>query len=59
MKLFIYVFSEDVKQYLIKKGFTLLKEDPQNGIYVFKNEPDIDLYSLSSSTFALSDTLTF
>ena len=42
---FVYVFSEENKELLLKKGFVLLKDGAKdangNIVYVFKNDPDI------------------
>lgn len=58
---FIYIQGEDARDEFLAKGFTLLKSDEQNNLYVFTSS---DLYSLTFDTdgkqkFALSNTLTF
>lgn len=35
---FIYVFEERAKKDLQKRGYTLLKEDTKNQIWVFENK---------------------
>lgn len=35
---FIYVFEERAKKDLMKRGYNLLKEDPENQIWVFENK---------------------
>lgn len=40
---FIYVMDKKSKKELLKRGFTLLKEDKRNGVWVFENKySDID-----------------
>lgn len=58
---FIYIQGEDARDEFLAKGFTLLKSDEQNHLYVFTSS---DLYSLTfdadgKQKFALSNTLTF
>lgn len=57
MKKFIYVFSEDDKNILIAKGYTLIKSDELSNTYVFENQPEQD-FSLNVS-LVYSDTMTF
>lgn len=38
MGLFIYVFDEKAKKDLQKRGYTLLKEDRKNQIWIFENK---------------------
>ncbi len=35
MKKFIYVFNKEDKDKMLKRGFTLLKNDERNSMYVF------------------------
>lgn len=58
MEKFIYVFNHDTRDDLIKLGFTILKSDDDNGIYVFANQPSL-LFAISDASYLLSDTLTF
>lgn len=58
---FIYIQGEDARDEFLAKGFTLLKSDEQNHLYVFTSS---DLYSFTFNIddkhkFALSNTLTF
>ncbi len=59
---FIYVMDKKAKKELLKKGFTLLKEDKANGIWVFENKyaNDEACFSLDvECPHVLSDVLTF
>lgn len=58
MKKFIYVFSNEDKEKLSNYGYLLLKEDKENGIFVFVNEKNLE-FALCNDAFVLSDTLTF
>lgn len=62
MKHFIYVFSKEDKEKLQNLGFSLLKNDEQNSIFVFalqlNNEFSFELLD-GVSNYSLSDTLTF
>lgn len=58
---FVYIKGEDARDEFLAKGFTLLKSDEQNHLYVFTSS---DLYSLTFETECcpkafLSNTLTF
>lgn len=55
---FIYVFSKDDRDVLIKAGFTLLKEDTRNSIYVFDKSNSLT-FALTEVSYIESDTLTF
>lgn len=59
---FIYVMDKKAKKELLKKGFTLLKEDEVNNICVFANKTvngelcfDLDV----KCSYVFSDVLTF
>lgn len=55
---FIYVFSEADRDYLISRGYTLLKQHSSTPIWVFLNGCEcFDESKLSSHV--LSNTLTF
>lgn len=59
---FIYVMDKKSKRELLKKGFTLLKEDKANSIWVFENKyaGDAACFDLEvSCPHVLSDVLTF
>lgn len=58
MKKFIYAFSEPDRDVLLSQGYTLLKADNTQKIYVFKNKEEL-CFSMNDGTFALSDILTF
>ena len=58
MKKFIYAFSESDRDVLLSQGYTLLKVDNAQKIYVFKNKEEL-CFSMNDGTFALSDILTF
>lgn len=62
MKHFIYVFDEENKNKLIELGFTQIKNDCLNSIYIFAL-PLNDKFSLNIldgvSNYSLSNTLTF
>lgn len=58
MKKFIYAFSESDRDVLLSQGYTLLKTDNTQKIYVFKNKEEL-CFSMNDGTFALSDILTF
>ena len=60
---FIYVMDTKAKKELLKKGFTLLKEDVINQIWVFENKYANDetaCFDLGiEGSHILSDVLTF
>ena len=55
---FIYVFSEADRDYLIARGYTLLKQHGTTPIWVFLNDRECFEESKLSS-HVLSNTLTF
>lgn len=55
---FIYVFQEADRDVLIARGFHLLKEDLQQGVFVFENRSEIR-FSDDEFTYVLTDQLTF
>lgn len=55
---FIYVFQEADRDALIARGFHLLKEDLQQGVFVFENRSEIR-FSDDEFTYVLTDQLTF
>lgn len=55
---FIYVFSTEDKDTLLKVGFTLLKEDARNSIYVFGKNNALT-FALADVSYVETDTLTF
>jgi len=54
---FIYVFSVDDKNTMISNGYTMLKADEENNIYIFENSGA--KYEELGVAFVLSNTLTF
>lgn len=54
---FIYVFSVDDKNTMISNGYTMLKADEENNIYIFENSGT--KYEELGVAFVLSNTLTF
>ena len=55
---FIYVFSVDAYNKLIKLQYKVIKSDFEKGVFVFLNE-DSQKFSDGDFKFTLSDTLTF
>jgi len=61
---FIYVMKEEDKDKLVAMGYSLIKEDVRNHMWVFENK-DVatfaseDEISNAGISFILSDTLTF
>lgn len=58
MEKFLYVFSKDDRDSLIVAGYSLLKSDDKNDLYVFVNQPTMN-FDLLDMTFVRSDVLTF
>ena len=56
----IYVFSQEDKNVLEIKGFTLLKQDEENNIYIFVYDDSLySKFGLDNIDYYLSDSLTF
>lgn len=56
----IYVFSQEDKNILEINGFTLLKHDEENNVYIFVYDDSINCkFSLDDIDYYLSDSLTF
>lgn len=56
----IYVFSQEDKNVLEINGFTLLKQDEENNIYIFAYDDSLySKFSLENIDYYLSDSLTF
>lgn len=57
---FIYVFNNEDRDTLLSQGYTLLKEDYNNDVFIFDAD-DADLqFALSDvDAYVTSDTLTF
>lgn len=58
MEKFLYVFSKEDRDLLIADGYTLLKSDDKNDLYVFVNQTNMN-FDLIDMTFVRSDVLTF
>lgn len=58
MEKFLYVFSKDDRDLLIAAGYTLLKSDDKNDLYVFVNQTNMT-FDLVDMSFVCSDILTF
>lgn len=58
MEKFVYVFSIEARDKLIKDGFHLLKSDERKNVFVFANSQD-KKFSLDGASCFLSNTLTF
>lgn len=56
--MFIYVMSKDACKKMMSLGYTLLKEDTRNKVYVFENKPDMSFDSLDFP-HVVSSMLTF
>lgn len=54
---FAYVYNEDARDILLRRGYELLKSDEYNHIYVFAN--DRAVFDSSEVSVLFSDTLTF
>ena len=62
MEKFIYVYSEDARDTLIKANFKLLKSDDRNHIYIFENANPLNgtqKFALNNVSNIPSNTLTF
>lgn len=55
---FIYVFDEEAKSKLLNAGYTLMKEDMDNSIYVFCCNGNM-LFANEDISYIMSDTLSF
>lgn len=55
---FIYVFTKETSDALIAQGFTPVKSDEKNKVYVFENSPG-KKFTFSQKDFVFSNTLTF
>lgn len=58
MEKFLYVFSKDDRDLLIAAGYTLLKSDDKNDLYVFVNQANL-AFDLADMYFVRSNILTF
>lgn len=55
---FIYVFTEDDKDKMLLAGFSLIRADSKNKMFVFENKNTMN-FSLANIKYVLSDMLTF
>ena len=55
---FIYVFRASDRDKLLQAGFRLLKDDPDNHVYIFVNQSEFTFAS-SEMPYVTTDTLTF
>ena len=58
MDKFIYVFSAADRDMLLGGGFLMLREDRDNGVYVFLADSSM-AFMLNDISYLTSDTLTF
>ena len=58
MEKFLYVFSKNDRDSLIAAGYTLLKSDDKNDLYVFVNQTNL-AFDLVDMYFVRSNVLTF
>lgn len=57
---FVYVFSVEDKEKLLNRGYTLLKDDSANNVYIFKSDESITFSALDGvEDYVTSDVLTF
>lgn len=62
MEKFLYVFESDVRDFLIAKGYSLLKNDERNNVYIFANRLEAKFAlddKFKDESVILSNTLTF
>ena len=60
MERFIYAFSEEDKDYLLSKGFTLLQSDEIHRKYLFENNQKFKFSKdAENRNFVFSNMLTF
>lgn len=55
---FIYVFSIEDRERLLKIGFTPIQQDDKQDVYVFENNPDL-FDELEGITFCPTSVLRF
>lgn len=58
MEKFLYVFTDEDRDFLLSHGMSMLKEDRKNHLYVFANQDDLK-FDLSDIELAKSNTLSF
>ena len=57
-KKFVYVFDEKARDILLAQGFTPMKFDEQNNIFVFHNQEIVN-FTFSEVIHLFMDTITF
>lgn len=55
---FIYVFDVASKVELLRAGYKLITEDPEQNVFVFANSANIN-FALNNITHVMTNTLTF
>ncbi len=58
MKKFIYVFNGNDRDKMLEQGYTLLKSDQVQEIFVFANK-ELQTFSNFDFSYILSDTITY
>lgn len=58
MEKFIYVFSKEDRDALLRAGFSQLKNDENNNLFVFANQTNMN-FDLLDMEFVRSNTLSF
>lgn len=53
---FIYVFCKEAKDELLRRGYSLIGEDPKQNVYIFENKGE-NPFPDKSYAYILSDTL--
>ena len=56
---FIYTFDEEARDFLIAKGYPLLKESLDNGIAIFENKDEFNYGAPLDCRCVFSNVLTF
>lgn len=54
---FIYVFDNETKELLLESGFKLFQSDDLNKVFVFLNDPEIELPGFVTE-YVITDSLT-
>ncbi len=57
--MFIYVFSKEARDELVKQGLKIMKSDDLNERYIFVSNSGSLFFSDFKHNYALSDVLTF
>lgn len=56
---FLYVFTETDRDFLLMRGYELLRQCPNKSIWVFVNKDEEQFAESALCAHVLSDTLTF